>query len=108
MKEPHLKNKKMEAEKNQLEKRMEVENKRFSRHLFFVAVPLGILAIIVGAFISIQATGTGLMLGGIFCVSDGYFHYWLELPDPLKYGSILIAFIVFLLIGYKKLEKNKT
>jgi hypothetical protein len=100
--------KKLEAEKNQLEKRMEVENKRFSKHLFFVAVPLGILAIIVGAFISIQATGTGLMLGGIFCVSDGYFHYWLELPDPLKFGSMLIAFIVLLLIGYKKLEKNKT
>jgi hypothetical protein len=98
--------KKMEAEQNQLDKKMEVASKRFSKHLFLVAVPVGILAIIVGALLSIQATGTGLMFGGIFSVSDGYFCYWSQLPDPLKFGSMLIAFIVLLLIGYKKLEKN--
>ena len=99
--------KKLEAEKNQLEKQRKDANLRFSKHLFFVAVPLGILAIIIGAFLSIQATGTGLMFGGIFSISDGYFHYWFELPDPLKFGSMLISFIVLLLIGYKKLEINK-
>jgi hypothetical protein len=100
--------KKMETEQNQLEKKMEVASKRFSKHLFFVAVPVGILAIIVGALLPIQATGTGLMFGGIFSVSDGYFCYWAQLPDSLKFGSMLIAFIVLLLIGYKKLEINKT
>lgn len=100
--------KKLEAEKNQLAKQRKEADKRFAKHLFFVAVPLGILAIIVGAFLSIQATGTGLMFGGIFSVTDGYYHYWLALPDPLKFGSMLIAFIVLLLIGYKKLEINKT
>lgn len=100
--------KKLEAEKNRLEKQREEAEKRFEKHLFFVAVPLGILAIVVGAFLSIQAIGTGLMFGGIFSVCDGYFNYWSELADLLKFASMLIAFVVLLFVGYKKLEIRKT
>jgi len=99
---------KLEAEKNRLEEEREKAEKRFQRHLFFVAVPLGIIAIVVGAFLSIQAIGTGLMFGGIFSVCDGYFNYWYELADPLKFASMLIAFVVLLFVGYKKLEIKKT
>ena len=75
---------------------------------FFVAVPSGIIAIIVGAFLSIQAIGTGLMFGGIFSVCDGYFNYWYELADPLKFASMLVTLVVLIFIGYKKLERKKT
>jgi len=100
--------KKLEAERNQLQEKKETAEKRFQKHLFFVAVPLGIIAIVIGAFISIQAIGTGLMFGGIFSVCDGYFNYWSALADPLKFISMLIAFVVLLFVGYKKLEIKKT
>ena len=82
--------------------------KVFEKHLFAVAVPLGLITIIVGAFLGVQAIGTGLMFGGIFSVSDGYFNYWSELSPQLKFSSLLAAFIVLLVVGYRKLEKKET
>ena len=78
----------------------------FEKHLFAVAVPLGLVAIVVGAFLPIQAIGTGLMFGGIFSICDGYFNYWSELSAQLKFLSLLAAFIVLVVVGYTKLEKK--
>jgi hypothetical protein len=80
----------------------------FEQHLFFVAVPLGLITIIVGAFLPIPAIGTGLMFGGIFSVCDGYYNYWSELSALWKFLSLLAAFIVLLVVGYKKLETKET
>jgi hypothetical protein len=82
--------------------------KAFEKHLFAVAVPLGLIIVIVGAFLPIPAIGTGLMFGGIFSVCDGYFNYWSELSAQLKFFSLLAAFIVLLVVGYRKLEKKET
>ncbi len=65
-------------------------------------------AVIVGAFLAVPAIGTGLMFSGIFSVSDGYFNYWSELSAQLKFFSLLAAFIVLLVVGYRKLEKKET
>jgi hypothetical protein len=78
------------------------------KHLFYFAVPLGILAIIVGAYLPHKVIGAGLMFGGIFSATDGYFNYWRELSDALKFSSSLCAFIVLLIIGYLKIEEKKT
>ena len=80
----------------------------FEQHLFIVAVPLGLITIIVGAFLPIAAIGTGLMFGGIFSVCDGYYNYWSELSSLWKFLSLLAAFIVLLVVGYKKLETKET
>jgi len=82
--------------------------KVFEKHLFVVAVPLGLITLVVGAFLSVPAIGTGLMFGGIFSVTDGYFNYWSELSAQLKFFSLLAAFIVLLIVGYRKLEKKET
>ncbi len=79
----------------------------FEKHLFAVAVPLGLITLVVGAFLSVPAIGTGLMFGGIFSVTDGYFNYWSELSAQLKFFSLLAAFIVLLIVGYRKLEKKE-
>ena len=81
---------------------------RFQQRLFFVAVPLGLVTIVVGAFLAIPAIGTGLMFGGIFSVCDGYYNYWSELSSLWKFFSLLAAFIVLLVVGYKKVEKTQT
>src|ERR1700722_1170247 len=52
------------------------KQKRSERTLFAVAVPIGLVAIILGVFLPIQATGAGLMFGGVFAVGDGYYNYW--------------------------------
>ena len=81
------------------------KEKIFEKHLFLVAVPIGIVAIIVGAVSPIQAIGTGLMFGGIFTLVDGYCWYWSELQDWMRFLSLLAAFVVLIFIGYRKLAK---
>jgi hypothetical protein len=81
--------------------------KVFEKHLFSVAVPFGLITLVVGASLSVPAIGTGLMFGGIFSVTDGYFNYWSELSAQLKFFSLLAAFIVLLIVGFRKLEKKE-
>ena len=47
------------------------------------------------------------MFGGIFSICDGYFNYWSELADWMRFLSLLSAFIVLLFVGYKKIEKKE-
>ena len=84
-----------------------VATKVFQRHLFTVAVPLGLLAVAAGAFLLSPAMGTGLMFGGIFSVCDGYFNYWSELSHTWKFLSLLAGFIVLLAVGFWKLERKE-
>lgn len=55
----------LKEERDRLNQERDKHRKRFERHLFFVAVPIGIAALIFGAIASVQAIGTGLMFGGI-------------------------------------------
>ena len=97
----------LEAKQNSLRQQRNDAEEIFQKHLFWVAVPLGILAIILGAFLPIQAIGTGLMFGGIFTVCEGYLCYWSKLNDGLRFVSLLVAFLVLIVVGYKKLESKK-
>jgi len=96
---------KLDKERDAREKRWREQEKIFQKHLFFVAVPIGITTIILGAVSSIQAIGTGLMFGGIFTLVDGYCWYWSELQDWMRFLSLLAAFVVLIFIGYRKLAK---
>lgn len=94
--------KKEENEKRSLQYQKEME--QYSENQFYVIVPLGILAILIGIFVPLQAIGTGLIFGGIFSIVDGYLGYWFYLSNELKFISLVIAFIVLILTGYKKLK----
>ena len=96
---------KLDQERDAATKRWQEKEKIFQRHLFMVAVPIGLAAIIIGAVSIIQAIGTGLMFGGIFTLVDGYCWYWSELQDWMRFLSLLVAFIVLIFIGYRKLAK---
>ena len=98
----------METEKTKLEKQRQTEEKSFQKHLFYFAVPFGILAMVVGTYLPRKIIGAGLMFGGIFCATDGYFNYWSELSEALKFSSSLCAFIVLLILGYLRIEKKGT
>lgn len=100
---------KLGKEREILHKKYDLEMKRFQKHLFFIAVPLGIGAILIGIFSPIPAVGSGLMFGGIFTLLEGYLNYWPELPAWMQFVSLLIAFIILILAGYKKMPvQDKT
>ena len=96
---------KIEQVDREKERQWKQKEKIFQKHLFFMTIPVGIASIIIGAALSLQAIGTGLMFGGIFCITEGYVCYWSELPDSMRFLSLLAAFIVLVFVGYKKLAK---
>jgi hypothetical protein len=93
-------------EQERLAQQYHVQAQRFARHLFFVATPLGIAAIIFGAVTAVEAIGTGLMFGGIFTVIEGYFWYWSELPPWMRFLSLLVAFGILIFIGYRQFARQ--
>ncbi|MBP7088611.1 MAG: hypothetical protein KBB01_04855 [Candidatus Omnitrophica bacterium] len=95
----------LDKERKEKNKIWQEKLKIFQRNLFFVSVPVGIACIIIGAIMPIQAIGTGLMFGGIFSLTEGYMFYWSELQDWMRFLSLLVAFVVLIFVGYRKLAK---
>jgi len=95
----------IDKERKERDRLWREKQKIFQRNVFFVAVPVGITCIIVGAIMPIQAIGTGLMFGGIFSLTEGYMFYWSELQDWMRFLSLLVAFMVLIFVGYRKLAK---
>lgn len=95
----------LDKERKEKDKIWQEKLKIFQRNLFFVSVPVGIACIVIGAIMPIQAIGTGLMFGGIFSLTEGYMFYWSELQDWMRFLSLLVAFIVLIFVGYRRLAK---
>jgi len=90
------------------QKRNEAYNaaaKDFARHLVIVSTPLGVAAILIGAYISLYAIGTGLIFGGIFAVGAGYWGYWSYLDDWVRFVSLLAGFLILLFVGYFRVAR---
>jgi hypothetical protein len=99
------------AEQQEQQKRMDayqVAAKDFARHLITIAVPLGICAILVGAYLPLYAIGTGLIIGGISTVGSGYWNYWQYLPDWMRFVSLLAGFLILLFVGYYRISGRNT
>jgi hypothetical protein len=93
------------SDSDQLEVKAKYEalSMRHNRILYFVSMAVGIPAIAIGAFVPMQAIGSGLMFGGIFSIIHGYVGYWEHIPHGLRFISLLIAFCLLLFVGVKKL-----
>jgi hypothetical protein len=94
---------KVQEEYAQWEPKWREGKKRFQRNLFFIAIPVGIGAVIVGAIITAPAVGSGLIFGGIFTLIVGYGCFWNELEHWMKFISAVIALVVLVFTAYRKL-----
>jgi hypothetical protein len=81
--------------------------KEFSRVLVIVATPLGVAAILIGAYLPIHGIGIGLILGGIGTVGYGYWSYWEHLEDWARFVSLLAGFAILLFVGYRRLAVRR-
>jgi hypothetical protein len=75
-------------------------NRVFSLRLLCVAAPLGYLAIILGSMRIASGLHVGLMFGGIFTVTIGYWSHWDFVDDWLRFVSLLVAMAVLLFVSY--------
>ena len=62
-----------------------------AKKIFYIALPLGILILVIGGFLfHLEAVGAGLMGGGVGTMVYGAGNYW-------QYGDSLFRFIISLL-----------
>lgn len=78
----------------------------FNRHLFYGAVPAGILAIAAGLLIPIPGIGAGFMFGGLLTLLYGFFINWSDLSVKIRFASLLFGLILFIVIGWGKYSKK--
>jgi hypothetical protein len=90
------------AQQQQRQKAYAEAAKEFARILVIVATPLGLAAILIGAYLSFQAIGTGLIVGGILSVSWGYWSYWSYLDDWIRFASLLAGFALLIFVGIRR------
>jgi hypothetical protein len=91
-------------QKAALEVEYKEAEKRHEQAVFAVAYPLGIVALVLGALISIPSVGGGFMFGGLFALTDGCYSYWDSMPGWLRLGSLLGALAVLVVLGCWKRE----
>jgi hypothetical protein len=83
-------------------KKISSDHRRFRIYLFAVAVPVGLVAIIIGSLVPIMSIGQGLIFGGILTIVDGYAYNWVQMFDWFKFLSLLVALVVIILIEHRK------
>ncbi len=74
---------------------------------FVVAAVVGIASILFGIFSSIDYLAAGAILGGTFCLIFGYSYHWANIPDVLKFLSILLAIGIIIGTGYRFSRRSK-
>jgi F0F1-type ATP synthase membrane subunit c/vacuolar-type H+-ATPase subunit K len=89
-------------------KAYDVQESAFQQREFWIAVPLGLLAIVAGAFIGIGGVGPGLMFGGVFTAIDGYVQAWTRIPDSYHFVALLITFAILLGVGVLKVARESS
>jgi uncharacterized membrane protein YphA (DoxX/SURF4 family) len=92
-----------QRERQKQQDAFETAARDFARVLVIVSTPIGVAAILIGAYLKLYAIGTGLILGGIFAVTWGYWSYWNYLDDWIRFVSLLVGFIILLFVGYRRL-----
>lgn len=88
----------------------EEEKEAYSKNVFLIALPLGILIIVAGAVLfGLEFVGAGLMAGGVGVVFWGVGGFWPFAENWFKFILSLTGLIVIVWFAYhwnRKLEKR--
>lgn len=87
-------------ERHALQQKQDKESAAFKRTLFWVAYPVGLIALVVGSFLTIQSVGSALMFAGLSSATTGCYTYWDRMDASFRFGSLLVALVVVLAIGF--------
>ena len=76
-------------------------SKSWSRNIFIIAIPLGIIIIAIGALgFGLESVGAGLMGGGVGTILYGIGNYWRYTENWLRFIISLIGLIVLIWLAY--------
>lgn len=86
---------------NKYQKEYDDAREQYSRGIFFIALPLGIIVIAIGAIVfGLASVGGGLMAGGVGILFYGVVEYWQFAKDYLKFSLSLLGLIILIILTY--------
>jgi len=92
------------------QKEFDLANKERSRKVFFIALPLGIAIIALGAFLfGLEFVGAGLMGGGVGTLIYGSGAYWPYSQNWIRFLISLIGLVILIWFAYffnNKMQKK--
>ena len=95
-------------EKDRLDREREEAWRAYYRAMFWVAYPVGLVAVIVGTFVGVQVVGSALMYGGLASLTTGCYSYWDRMDGWLRFGSLLVALAVLLALGIWRFRPRRS
>lgn len=85
----------------------ETAMKEHYKKVFYVALPIGIIIIVIGAvFFGLESVGAGLMGGGIFTLIYGAGGYWQYAQNLVKFLLSLAGLIAIIYFAYWFNKRN--
>lgn len=90
---------KLRDERDQAEKTYKEGQHLFYRNMFWVAYPIGLLAVIFGMFFPVQPVGSGCVFGGLSCVATGCYTHWDKMEGTHRFVSLVIVLVVLGVLG---------
>jgi len=93
----------LEKERKEQRTRYNEVRDRWSRNVFFISLPFGLIALIIGIWLKVQPVSGGLMGGGILTLIGGTGFYWEHIEELGKFIALGVILIFLIWLGYKKL-----
>ncbi|MEK6891041.1 MAG: hypothetical protein AABX03_02790 [Nanoarchaeota archaeon] len=85
--------------------------KSYSKTLFLITVPIGVILIIIGAALfALEAVGAGIMLAGIVTLIYGAGSYWPNANNMFRFLISLAGLILVIILAYwinKRVQESK-
>lgn len=90
-------------EYNQCQQDYNTANEKYTRNVFILTSVIGLLTMIIGAFILSHASvAPGLMAGGFITIIYGTVRYWSYAGDKLRFGILGFILAVLIYFAYTK------
>lgn len=81
---------------------------QYNQTLFYILLPIGLLIVILGIYLTIDYLGAGFMFAGLITMFYATFRYFGDMSKLARAIVILIELLVIIWIGYKKIGRHDT
>jgi hypothetical protein len=80
---------------------------KYNRNIFFILLPIGLLIVLIGIYLSVDYIGAGLMFAGLITMFYATIRYFSDMSKLFRALVILIELLLIMWIGYRKIDNGK-
>ncbi|HYD02785.1 MAG TPA: hypothetical protein VEC16_00645 [Alphaproteobacteria bacterium] len=77
---------------------------KYNRNVFFIILPVGLVIVLIGIYLTIDYIGAGLMFAGLITMFYATLRYFSELSKLGRALIILAELLLIMWIGYRKIS----